>query len=339
MQRIMTTPLLTAALFAAPFSLLCSQEVTKPRTTTTVARLPAPAKITAVQEPDGRIRVVWNAVEGAAKYVLARSVPNLTNGVVALPNPKDTQYVDSDVKKGYYYYYVVNAAPESGTGGLKKSAPPVVATISAGTSTATTTDTAPTPVTVAAPTNVVAKPYPYMEPTVTWQSSEARARFLVERRVPQTDPNAGWKQVIEYNRLPGFWKCCVAHDDSPPENQDLVYRVTAVDTVAPNVKSPPALSNTIVNLKIYTDPPVLSDLTIRVGESKRLPWPLNRPSDLENIQWVSLSPGIVSVDLALGIVTALARGQGYQGYIVASGIASRHVPYVGTWIWRVNVEP
>jgi hypothetical protein len=47
-----------------------AQEIVKPRvTTTTTDRLPKPTTASAAQEPDGRIRVVWNAVEGAVSYV------------------------------------------------------------------------------------------------------------------------------------------------------------------------------------------------------------------------------------------------------------------------------
>ena len=117
------------ALLAAPLSDSVAQEISKPRPEIQ-SRPAAPATITAVQQPDGRILVVWRGVEGAAKYSLYRSVPNLGAGIVALARPTDTLYVDSDVKAGYSYYYVVNAVSGSGAAGLKTSAPPVAATVS-----------------------------------------------------------------------------------------------------------------------------------------------------------------------------------------------------------------
>jgi hypothetical protein len=110
--------------------------------------------------------------------------------------------------------------------------------------------------------------------------------------------------------------------------------MTALDTLAPSSRSPAVVSNRIVNWPIETDPPVLNDLTMRVGESKRIPWPANRLADLENLQWVSLAPYVLQVDLSYGVAKAVSPG---RAYIVASGVHPRNVPYVGTWIWRVDV--
>jgi hypothetical protein len=127
MQRILTTRFLTAGLLLAPVSVLFSQEITKPTTTTTTGgRLPAPAKITAKVNPTS-IFVVWSAVEGAAKYTLVRSVANVSSGPVALRNPTDTFYIDGDLKGGNTYYYVVNAVDESSVNGMKVSSAPVKA--------------------------------------------------------------------------------------------------------------------------------------------------------------------------------------------------------------------
>jgi hypothetical protein len=115
-------------------------EITKPTTISTTDRLPPPATLKAAQQPDGRIRVVWNTVEGASKYTLTRSVPNVGSGVISRPNPADTVYLDSDVTKGAYYYYLVNAVSSSGISGLKVGTAPVLATISV----AAVPDTSPT---------------------------------------------------------------------------------------------------------------------------------------------------------------------------------------------------
>jgi hypothetical protein len=105
-------------------------EITKPITISTTDRLPPPATLNAAQQPDGRIRVVWSTVEGASKYTLTRSVPNVGSKVISRPNPSDTVYLDSDVTRGTYYYYLVNAVSSNGIAGLKVGAAPVLATIS-----------------------------------------------------------------------------------------------------------------------------------------------------------------------------------------------------------------
>ena len=122
--------LATTALALSVGSALAQDEITKPITISTTDRLPAPATLNAAQQPDGRIRVVWNTVEGASKYTLTRSVPNVGQGVISRPNPGDTVYLDSDVTKGAYYYYVVNGVSSNGMAGLKIGTAPVLATIS-----------------------------------------------------------------------------------------------------------------------------------------------------------------------------------------------------------------
>jgi fibronectin type 3 domain-containing protein len=98
--------ILLSALALASAGALHAQEI-KPRSTTD--RLPKPAGVSAAQQPDGRIRLVWRTVDGAARYKVIRSVPPDASKPVTLPNPSDTQYVDADVKPGCTFYYVVSA--------------------------------------------------------------------------------------------------------------------------------------------------------------------------------------------------------------------------------------
>jgi hypothetical protein len=100
-------------------------QVDKP-TSEPTARLPAPAKIVATQLPNG-IQVSWSAVDGAVKYSVTRSVPPAPSQAVVLPNPADTQYVDTDVRPGSTYYYLIGAINEAGTVGLKAGSAPVKA--------------------------------------------------------------------------------------------------------------------------------------------------------------------------------------------------------------------
>lgn len=127
--------LLAATLVGTIAARTSAQEV-KPQ----ASRLPAPAMISSSQRSDGRIRVVWSAVNNAVKYRLIRSVPPAPIALVALPDPSDTQYVDSDVKAGKTYYYEVAAVNEAGGVGLKRSAPPVTAAASPPTDTANLRD-------------------------------------------------------------------------------------------------------------------------------------------------------------------------------------------------------
>lgn len=103
--------------------------VIKPRTDVTVDRLPVPTSVVARQLPDGRIELRWNAVEGAARYEVWRSVPPGGQTVVMRSNPADTTYIDSDVTVGNTYYYMVAAVSSNGAIGLKAGSQPVKATI------------------------------------------------------------------------------------------------------------------------------------------------------------------------------------------------------------------
>lgn len=122
---------LVVALFTvSPVVTSAAQDpVIKPGTTATLDRLPVPTSVTARQLADGRIELRWNAVEGAARYEVWRSVPPGAQTVVTRPNPSDTTYIDSDVKVGSTYYYMVAAVSANGAIGLKAGSQPVKATI------------------------------------------------------------------------------------------------------------------------------------------------------------------------------------------------------------------
>jgi fibronectin type 3 domain-containing protein len=189
MQRIVTTQLLIGALCTAPFGLLRGQDVIKPGPTPS-PRNPAPAKITASQQSDGRIRVIWSAVSDADKYALIRSVPNVGPArAVTLPDPKDTVYTDSDVQKGNTYYYQVHAINSAGLAGLNRGSTPVTATISAGE--------APVPAgTLAAPAKITAaQEKDGLGISVVWSAVPGAAKYALTRSlngysdVPVNPPN------------------------------------------------------------------------------------------------------------------------------------------------------
>ena len=112
-----------------------SGPVTRPPSEPNITdRLPAP-KPSAYQRGDGQIVVSWPAIERAVSYRVWRSVPPTPTAAVALPDPKQTSYVDQDVKAGSTYYYLVAAVSEAGTEGLRGGTTPVAATISPGSTT------------------------------------------------------------------------------------------------------------------------------------------------------------------------------------------------------------
>jgi hypothetical protein len=100
-----------------------------PEPTATVARLPVPTGVTARQRDDGTIEVRWNAVQGAVRYDLWRSVPPGGQTLINRPDPAATTYIDTDVKVGSTYYYVVAAVNTNNISGLKAGAQPVTPTI------------------------------------------------------------------------------------------------------------------------------------------------------------------------------------------------------------------
>ncbi len=89
-------------------------------------RLPAPTTVSAAQERDGRIRVVWSAVDGAVSYSITRSVPPAVASTFRTANP-DTQYIETNVKPGSTYFYTIAAFNEGGMMGLKRGSPAVKA--------------------------------------------------------------------------------------------------------------------------------------------------------------------------------------------------------------------
>ena len=318
--------ILLLAVIGAPAVPVVAQ-VTKPRTT--AYRLPKPTSVAASQQPDGTILVVWSAVPEAASYKLFRSVPPDPMTRMDLPSPGDTQYVDTDVKAGSTYYYLVTAVNEAGSEGLRAGTSPVTVSGASGTLAAGgDTDIEPggggtAPATVSAPTNVLARPYPYMDTFVYWKTTDSTARFLVERLDDDDDPKSAWKQIPASGD--GLWACCSARDHEPPPGVDLVYRVTAIKGV--NLRSAPTTSNSIVNWPIETAPYLLHAEGMVVGESRQI------GAGGRNIAWASLDTFVVSL-WSPGVIKAKQHG---RTYVVRTGLNDRGA--VQTWIWRIDVQP
>ena len=241
--------------------------------------------------------MAWQAIAGAVGYNVTRSVPPAGGTRLTLPNPSDTQYVDRDVKSGSYHYYVVSAVNEANIEGMKAGT-----SLMAVTATAATPARAPDPETdpgsegptqtpVPPPAGVVARPYPYHTPTVSWQSSIQGARFIVERLDPTVYAAEAQKAV--WQMVPGpqtdrAWPCCQMVDRSPPPFGYLRYRVTAIDPASARRSAPTETTSGVNNDAIKTAAPVLFAMGMKVGATEQL------VGGDRGHTWVSLDTTIVS---------------------------------------------
>lgn len=326
--------LLTAALGSAGAT--SGQEVTKPRSTTD--RLPKPAGVMAEQQRDGTILVRWQPVAGALSYKVTRSVPPAGATRLTLPAPSDTQYVDRDVKAGSTYYYLISAVNGAGIEGLRVGTAPVTATLSSTSTTATalrdpdpgsdTGSEGTAQASVAPPTGVVAKPYPYRTPTVRWQSTVQGARFIVERLDPTVYASEALKAA--WALVPGpqadkAWSCCQMVDRSPPPFGYLKYRVTTIDP-AGGRSTPTETTIGLSNEPIKMAAPELFAEGMKVGETKQL------AGGDRGYTWVSLDTTIVSF-WSPGVVKGKARGTTYVVWTKGNDRGE-----LQSLIWRVSVE-
>ena len=312
-------------------------QVDKPRPSPT-DRLPAPAEVTAAQQADGSIRVVWKAVDGAVSYSLTRSVPPTPAQQVDLPQSPDTVYIDRDVKPGSTYYYVLSAVNQAGITGLKRSGAPVLAM-----------DTSPPD-----PPQYVRASQRDRVAEVTWSQSEA-GQFRVD--VSSGAATAGENWVPQGTR-----PCCMAGYSlhAVPAGHRLRFRVIAIsrtgyvsapalsneiviaatpsaDTVggsAPTDSSgggPPADSTTVAatNVRPAVVPPAAR---LKVGASLDVgKKPFFTSLGLQKVRWVSLDDTKATVD-SRGKVLGKAVG---LTYVVASGLTREGA--VASVVQRVDV--
>jgi hypothetical protein len=183
-----------------------SAQINKPRPSPG-ERLRAPVKITAAQEPGGLIRVVWTSVYGAAGYEMIRSAPPTPAAPIQLPNPKDTFYIDRDIKPPTSYYYQVDAISEAGAPGMKISAPPVTVTA------------------VSPPAAVRADLEKAGNARISWSSPDPGWKFFLERSVSAPENPGAWVQLDQER------DCCIAIDPLPQlgDATRVLYRVRARD--------------------------------------------------------------------------------------------------------------
>lgn len=298
-----------AALGATPHGVAHAQDpVVKP--TLTLSRLPAPGTIRAAQQPDGRIRVAWAPVEGAVKYTLTRSVPNLSNGVVALPNPTDTVYVDSDVRAGYSYYYAVTAVDGSGATGLKRASTPVVATLTA-QSGATAGPTVTAVVTSTRSTGVDIKVSWPPVSRATGYTFHSIALLPLASDPSQPDPASG--KLYTPITLNSMQTTQLAGASFGSVNVWMVYRVTPIlpgGVMGTPGESAPILvpkatttSTPIVTTTAGTPVSASLSVSVAVGGTSSLA----AQTAIVNGQWLSMDPAVATVS-SDGTVTGRAAG-------------------------------
>jgi hypothetical protein len=315
--------MLLGAILGGSLTAGANAQVVKPTNPPPAAgRLPAPAKISAAQQPDGTIRVVWTAVEGATRYVLTRSVPPTPASAVTRSNPSDTVYVDTDVKPGSYYYYVVKADNEDQVGGMNASAPPVKAESRVVVDTVKPpTDSVVAPsITLPAPRNVSVRMNVYPQLMLSWTPAEGTRGFIIERaEVTSAGPSA-WQPLSGSVEDCGITSCGRSdYIGQLPQGIRIVYRITAVDTVK-KARSEPALSNEMTTPVFKLLPPVKGlVLSLPIDGTGNF-YPLDdrgvRPLNLSNTRWVSLNESAVMVNPD---GKAQGRSPG-TAYVVATGL-------------------
>lgn len=321
-RRVVRASALWLACLSIPA--MAQDPVVKPGATT-LTRLASPATVVARQLQDGRIEVRWSAVAGAASYRITRSVPNLSPEAAVSPDPRDTVFVDGDVKQGFYYYYVVAGMDDAGQVGLKRGAAPVKAIISSATG-GTSTAPANYPLTpgFAPPGPVAIRQDGATVFAVSWIPLQGASSFEVERRVYRSlpmdstriDPASG--VVRRVGGVPASLP--LNYRDSIPAasfRRWVQYRVVAITPAGPRdassklsvLQPATSLQPPTSTLAATTDPlatgavaPAL-EFTIAVGRTATIPL----AGGIAPAQWLSANPGIASV-AATGAVTGRAAG-------------------------------
>lgn len=332
--RVTCLSILRMALFlmASPVIATSAQaQVAKPIATSGV-RLPAPTRVVASQESDGRIRVVWSGVPGATSYAVVRSVPP-GGAQPMVPNPTDTVFFDTDVMAGSTYYYVVAAINEAGTAGLKVGSIPVKATRNATNTGVNSTE----PSALSAPTNVHASLGLTGRGTTDlgWQFGNRYGLYFLMERMVSSDPKAGWQRVSQTQsptspmHAVGTFRSNL--DGMLAEGTRVVWRVTAIDS-ATGAHSAPTESNelivgrqTVIGGTSAHSAPVTAGGTIAVSMGASVSVRIGGTASLVSAlggssasRWVSLDEGTATVD-ASGIATGRAAG---RAHILALGRGS-----------------
>ena len=285
-------------------------------------RLPAPRNISAVQLPDGRIRVTWSPVAGATSYALVRSVPPEAAKPIT-PNVTDTLFFDSDIAAGKTYYYLISGLNDAATG-LRQGSAPVKATRGVDMSGS-----------YLSPTNVVAR-YDSINNRVdvSWVGPSP-ASFHIERDgVP----------LARVNRPPPYSTSVPA----PAPGTRVRFRISTEDPSG--YRSPWVTSNEVIIPASAATPSgstsqgptsttgpagtvavtIGSAVTMRLGGTASASAVLGGASAS---RWVSMDEGVATVDGG-GTVTARAAGRARILAIAAAGDGSVRVTLV-----QVTVSP
>lgn len=283
-------------------------------------RLLAPRNITAVQLPDGRIRVTWSPVTGATSYAIVRSVPPEAARAIT-PNVTDTVFFDSNVTAGKTYYYVISGLNETATG-LRQGSAPIKATRGFDPSGSHLT-----------PTNVLAR-FDSASNTVnlSWQGP-LPATFLIERDgvqvgrverpffgIPATAPGTRMQFRVRSQDAQGV--------QSPwaTSNEVLIPASAAASGDASSPSGPTSTTGPAGTIAVT----IGSAITMRVGASASAGPALGGASAS---RWASLDEGIATVD---GSGTVSARAAGRARLLAIGGAADGSVRVT---LVQVTVSP
>jgi hypothetical protein len=292
--------LLAAALAVAVAGPLAAQDagpVTKPQPSPAGGnRLPMPTGLTVRQDAQGAIVVSWNAVAGAARYNLGRSVGTEGFRQAVPPTTQETSIVDTRVTVGVRHVYTVTPIDAQGVSGMR-------ATSEAFTpSRPYQAGGAPS-----APTNVVARASGNVV-SLSWSggAADGTVRYRVRRNgVVVSSP--ALPMLSDAGLPPGQYQYDVAAEDrvgnlSPFARANLVTVEGTASTgggttsggAAPagGIAAEDAGGAVLVN--------VAAPVTLRVGGTHSL-------ASVARGGWTSLSPAIASVT-AEGAVSARSAG-------------------------------
>lgn len=264
-------------------------------------RLPAP-RLSVDQTANGCVRLSWEAVPGASRYVLGRSQG--TNGYQRVPDAptgQTTVYLDRNVTAGVRVSYTVTPVDQSGLAGLRATSEKVipVATPTSGCIGTASEEIRVTSVVAQRTATGFAVTWTAVAPTSTrftvahyldGRSAGVQNVGLQARRTEFTDASPG-EHRFEVSAI----------DDRSVIRARVSSNVVTVAADAPVGSSPAATATAAPAAPAEVSLTVGTPVTLRVGASATLAAPAGS-------RWSSVDAGIATVDAA-GVVTAAAPGR------------------------------
>jgi hypothetical protein len=314
---------------ASPLAAQDTGPVTKPLPSPAGGnRLPAPTGLSVRQDAQGAIVLSWNAVPGAVRYNLGRSVGTDGFRQAVPPSTETTSLVDTRVTVGIRHVYTVTPIDAQGIAGVRATSEVFIPSRPYGAQPA---DQAPV-----APSGVAAQYYASGVLQVSWTMPPTAVRYDIYQR---TGGQRGAK-IGAVPRQLNVWS-----GSGMPAGS---YAVEVVAYDAQGRMSPPGISS-VVTVGAPDTPPttgsgttssgiaaedaggavlvtVAAPVTLRVGGTQSL-------TAVASGGWTSLSPSIASVS-ADGTVNARSAGVAQLAAVGADAGGAVRVTVV-----RVRVTP